>query len=246
MKRMNHLKKLTVWCGLSILLAAFVAGCFKETAGEKDAEESAVQPVESEVASTLPEIVDFNEHIRPILSDRCYACHGPDAENQASPFRLDTQESSRLNLAAEGEPARYGIVPGKPEESTILSRITHQDPSQRMPPPSAKKKGVSPEEVALLTQWIRDGAEYEEHWAFVPPAKSELPTVKQQEWIRNEIDRFILAKLESVRRELDAERAGAVDAYRRLADASAAIGPVWMVTPERARSMACAMSATAR
>lgn len=144
-----------------------------------------------------PKAVSFNEHVRPILSDRCFACHGPDVDNQASPFRLDSQQASRLNLAKDGEVARYGIVPGKPDESLLLSRILHADPNERMPPPAAKKKGVSDDEVAILRQWILNGAEYKKHWAFVPASKPNLPEVKQTAWIKNDLDHFVLAKLEN-------------------------------------------------
>lgn len=123
----------------------------------------------------LPATVSFNQHVRPILSDQCFACHGPDTDNQESEFRLDSEQASRMNLAPEGEPPRYGVVPGKPEESEILARILHPDPSQRMPPPSAKKQAVTPHEAAILRQWILDGAAYEPHWAFVPPVRPDVP-----------------------------------------------------------------------
>ena len=135
--------------------------------------------------------------MRPILSNSCFACHGPDAQNQSSPFRLDTEEHSRANLAKAGDPPRFGIVPGKPEQSLLLQRITTHDPNALMPPPTAKKPPVNEEQIAVITEWIRQGAKYEPHWAFVAPVKSVVPEVKDKTWSRTPIDNFILAKLES-------------------------------------------------
>ncbi len=152
--------------------------------------------VDHAAVTAAAEPISYNSQVRPILSDRCYACHGPDAANQKSPFRLDSAEASRQNLAKAGEPPRHGIVPGKPDESLVLQRILHEDPSMRMPPPEAKKKKITDEEIAILRQWILQGANYEKHWAFVAPVKPPLPAVRDEAWIRNDIDRFILAKLE--------------------------------------------------
>ncbi len=181
--------------------AVVVCACLWTTAcsSEKDPQtsEATHENLHDHSSLTTPsKTISFNEHVRPILSDRCFACHGPDADNQASQFRLDSQEASRMNLAQDGEPARYGIVPGKPEESLMMIRIQHEDPNERMPPLAAKKKGVSDEEVAILRQWILNGATYETHWAFVPPSKPVPPAVKQSAWIKNDIDRFVLAQLE--------------------------------------------------
>ena len=180
----------------ALLALILLAGCAGDQA-EEAVEQAPNLEVSREVASAgLSEPVDFNQHVRPILSDNCYACHGPDVDNQESAFRLDSQEASRMNLAGEGEAPRHGIVPGKPDASLILARILHEDPSMRMPPP-AKKKELTSKQVATLRQWILDGAKYEKHWAFVPPAKPELPAVKRADWVRNAIDTFVLAKLES-------------------------------------------------
>ena len=193
---MKHLKHafwtLTATCALLL-----VAGCSSGTNTEDSSGATKDSGVPALAVNTIEEVL-FNEHVRPILSDNCFACHGPDADNQESPFRLDSQEASRMNLAKEGEPARFGIVPGKPEESTLLTRIQHPDPNERMPPVATKKKDITPEEIAILRQWILDGAEYKEHWAFVKPEKSAPPEVQNTAWVRNEIDRFILAKLEKL------------------------------------------------
>ena len=141
--------------------------------------------------------ISFSSQVRPILSNNCFACHGPDSHNQTSPFRLDTQEHSRANLAKAGEPPRYGVVPGKPEESLLFQRIATKDPHEIMPPPYAKKPTLTEEQIATVAEWIRQGAEYEPHWAFVAPAKPAVPEVKNKTWPRTPIDNFVLAKLES-------------------------------------------------
>jgi mono/diheme cytochrome c family protein len=150
-------------------------------------------------AATAPsfEKISFSSQVRPILSNNCFACHGPDSHNQTSPFRLDTEEHSRANLAKAGEPPRYGVVPGKPEESLLLQRIATKDPHEIMPPPYGKKPTLTEEQIATVAEWIRQGAEYEPHWAFVAPAKPAVPGVKNKTWPRTPIDNFILAKLES-------------------------------------------------
>ena len=179
------------------VLSLLFCGCgkFSSRVDEKSNQWTGVP--DKEQSFDLPEQISFSQHIRPILSDRCFACHGPDVDNQLSPFRMNTAEASRMNLSKEGDPPRYGIVPGKPDESVLIHRVSHEDPAQRMPPVAANKKRVSSEEIALLRKWIEEGAEYEKHWAFVAPEKPELPKVQKQDWVRNDIDRFVLAKLEN-------------------------------------------------
>jgi hypothetical protein len=143
------------------------------------------------------EKISFSTQVLPILSNNCFACHGPDSRNQTSPFRLDTEEHSRANLAKEGEPTRQGVIPGKPEESLLLQRVVTADPHEIMPPPYAKKPAMTEEQIATLTEWIRQGGEYEPHWAFVAPQKPAVPEVKDKAWPRTPIDNFVLAKLES-------------------------------------------------
>ena len=158
-------------------------------------------PAAAQTAAAAPapavEKISFSSQVRPILSNNCYACHGPDSHNQSSPFRLDTEEHSRANLAKAGEPPRYGVVPGKPEESLLLQRIATKDPHEIMPPPYGKKPTLTEEQIATVAEWIRQGAEYEPHWAFVAPVKPAVPEVKDKAWPRTPIDNFILAKLES-------------------------------------------------
>jgi Protein of unknown function (DUF1553)/Protein of unknown function (DUF1549)/Planctomycete cytochrome C len=135
--------------------------------------------------------IDFDRQIRPILSDNCFACHGPDPEQRKAKLRLDNFDGATAKLRRSG----HAIVPGNPEKSGILERIASDDPSEVMPPPRTQKH-VTPAQLELLRQWIREGAPFAEHWAFVAPKRPALPAVKNQTWPRNPIDRFILARLE--------------------------------------------------
>ena len=131
------------------------------------------------------ESISFNRDVRPILSDRCFACHGPDAKNQSSEFRLDTREHAVADLGDY-----FGIVAGRPEQSEVHRRIHSTDPDEQMPPPE-HARGLSARERKLLDQWIAEGAHYDVHWAFKPlPAKIDPPTVEDS-WSRNAIDRFV-------------------------------------------------------
>ena len=161
---------------LSCLLILSLASCKKApdqaAANSLEKKETAqaaapANPAAAQTAAAAPapavEKISFSSQVRPILSNNCYACHGPDSHNQTSPFRLDTEEHSRANLAKRGEPTRYGVVPGKPEESLLLQRVVTRDPHEAMPPPYAKKTALTEEQIATLTEWIRQGAEYEPH-----------------------------------------------------------------------------------
>jgi hypothetical protein len=138
--------------------------------------------------------VQFNRDIRPLLSDRCFYCHGPDEKNRKAGLRLDTFEG-----ATKDRGGYRAVTPGKPDESELLRRVTAQDVNEAMPPQSAKKPAVTPQEAELLRRWIAQGAKYEGHWAFQAlrqGAQAAPPPVKNERWVRNEIDRFILARLE--------------------------------------------------
>ena len=136
--------------------------------------------------------VDFNRDIRPILSDRCFACHGPDAETREAGLRLDLREAA----TAELESGTTAIVAGDLASSEIIARITSTDPDVVMPPPQIRKP-ITPAEAATLERWIKDGAEYRGHWAFERIERPSSPTVKNGSWPRTPIDRFILARLEA-------------------------------------------------
>jgi mono/diheme cytochrome c family protein len=129
--------------------------------------------------------VRYGRDVRPILSDRCFQCHGPDAGTLAADLRLDVRESA-LAARSEGPPA---IVPGDPDASEVYRRIASSDPNVRMPPADSHKQVLSPEQVAVVRAWIAQGAEYEAHWAFSPPRRPVVP--ESSAWGRNEIDQFI-------------------------------------------------------
>ncbi len=135
---------------------------------------------------------DFTREVRPVLSRNCFKCHGPDDAARKSKLRLDVRDAA-IQPAKSGAPA---IVPGKPAASELVNRIFAADPDEVMPPPSTKHQLTSAEKETLK-RWIKAGAEYKEHWAFVPPQQGALPSVKQSAWPRNAIDHFVLARLEA-------------------------------------------------
>lgn len=143
----------------------------------------------------LPDQVSYNFHIRPILSDKCFACHGPDANKREAGLRLDVEEEAFKML--KETPGVYALVKGKPDDSEVYHRIISDDPSRLMPPPDSKLT-LSHREIELIKKWISQGAIYEPHWAFVPPIKVDLPEVKEESWPKNEIDFFILSKQEDI------------------------------------------------
>jgi hypothetical protein len=135
---------------------------------------------------------DFNRDIRPILSNRCFKCHGPDEANQEAGLRLDHREAAIQELDS-GERA---IVPGHADASELVARIMSDDPDLVMPPPHTKVS-LSADEKRMLAAWVEAGAEYAPHWAFLPPVKPEPPAVRDEGRVKNPIDRFVLARLEA-------------------------------------------------
>jgi len=135
--------------------------------------------------------VDFNKFVRPILSEHCYKCHGPDAKDGMAGLRLDLHES-----AIKERNGRWAIKPGSSAHSGIIDRVTADPKDGLMPPPDSGTKPLTKEEVAILKKWIDEGAEYKKHWAFIPPANHEVPTVSNPNWCKNEIDKFVLARLD--------------------------------------------------
>ena len=138
--------------------------------------------------------VDFNFHVKPILSDKCFACHGPDEKKRQADFRLDTEEGA-FN-ALKSDPRNFAVVKGNPDSSYLIKRIFSEDPLFRMPP-SESNLVLTEKEKNILKKWIEQGAEYKKHWAFIPPVKTGLPETPP-EWGVNEIDRFIWAKHQEV------------------------------------------------
>jgi hypothetical protein len=173
-------------CITLIALAAIAASCNSS--------------VSSETAS-LPEKVDYNFHIRPIFSDRCFKCHGPDANQRKANLRLDTEQG--LYAALKDNPNAHVIVPGDPDISEVYTRISSGDTSMLMPPPSSNLK-LSEYEIELVKKWISQGAEYKKHWAFVAPEQPVVPR-SGDKWAKNEIDEFVLAKLDEKKLEPNEE-----------------------------------------
>jgi len=163
---------------LAVIIAGAVAFC-RPVAGQQ-----------SVPGSALPETIEFNRDIRPILSDKCFYCHGPDKNKREADLRLDTQEGL---TGKEG--AGAAVVPGKPDDSPVMHRILATDDEKRMPP-VATGKSLSEHEVALLRKWIEQGGRYEGHWSFLPiraelNASSESPAqvaAKIDELVRRSLD----------------------------------------------------------
>lgn len=139
------------------------------------------------LVASAQDVIDFNRDIRPILSDNCFYCHGQDANKRQAELRLDDR-------AAAIEKAAF--VPGDAAASALIQRINSDDPDLQMPPPKSNRR-LTAEQKQLLFRWVQAGAAYSPHWAFVAPVRPELPTVKNEAWLRNPIDRFVLAKLEA-------------------------------------------------
>src|SRR5579871_6031797 len=129
--------------------------------------------------------VDFDREIRPILAENCFTCHGPDDKQRMAKLRLDTKDGLFAVLA-----------PGKSGESKLYQRITAAEKAKRMPPPFAERF-PNPKQVELIRRWIDEGAKWEMHWSYVAPKRPEPPAVNEKAWVRNPIDNFVLARLES-------------------------------------------------
>jgi hypothetical protein len=154
--------------------------------------------------------IDFNRQIRPILSDTCFACHGPDDKQRKAKLRFDTKEGAFAELRG----GAFAIVPGKLDQSALVAHITSTDPEKVMPPAKSGKK-LTPEQIALLKQWVEQGAKWSEHWAFTPPKRPAIPRVKNTTFAKNPIDYFVLAKLQAAGLE-PAEEAERAKLIRRV------------------------------
>ncbi|WP_460514057.1 PSD1 and planctomycete cytochrome C domain-containing protein [Cyclobacterium sediminis] len=164
------------------LLFLTVIGC-----ANKEEREANLEP--------FPEVVSYNFHIRPILSDNCYACHGPDANSREAGLRLDLE--SEAFKALKENPSGYALVPGKPHQSEVYLRINSEDENQMMPPADSNLK-LTDREIELIKIWIQEGAEYEKHWAFEPPKYNDPPEIDEKNWPINGIDYFILKRQEEL------------------------------------------------
>src|SRR4051812_18933612 len=148
--------------------------------------------------------IDYNRDIRPILAENCFLCHGPDEGTRKAKLRLDVRNAALKG----GKSGTAAIVPGKPAEGAFVARITSNDPDERMPPADSKKV-LTPAQIETLKKWVESGAPYAGHWAFTAPQRPAVPGVQDAAWPRNEIDRFVLAKLQSagLRPSPEADRA---------------------------------------
>ena len=164
--------------------------------------------------------VDFARDIRPLLSDNCFACHGPDAKQRKADLRLDTREGALADL--DGTSA---VVPGKPSESELVRRVTTDDEDDLMPPPDSGKK-LDATQKALLQRWIAEGAEYELHWSYKPVTRPMPPRVNNDSFVRNDIDRFVLSTLRDKGHE-PAREADRRTLIRRLSFDLTGLPPTW-------------------
>lgn len=171
-----------------ICVAIFVVGAIVSLNACHNTSESSV------AAEEIPDVVSYNFNIRPILSDKCFKCHGPDANKRQANLRLDMPESAYAAL--KDEPDKHALVPGDPGASELYRRITTSDSSEMMPSLKSNLKPLSSYEVKLIKKWIKQGAKYEKHWAFVPPKLPQIPEVEDKSWPKNTIDYFVLHKQE--------------------------------------------------
>jgi Protein of unknown function (DUF1553)/Protein of unknown function (DUF1549)/Concanavalin A-like lectin/glucanases superfamily/Planctomycete cytochrome C len=151
----------------------------------------AQEPVPSSSTAALPATIQFNRDIRPILSDKCFTCHGPDKGKRVTQFHFDVEEAAKQPLPG----GRFAVLAGDTEKSALIQRITATDDRRRMPPVSTGK-ALTGREIALLTAWIQQGAKWEKPWAFESPLRPNVPQVADRAWPRNAIDSFVLARLE--------------------------------------------------
>lgn len=147
-------------------------------------------------AGPIPDQIDFNRDVRRLLSNTCFKCHGPDTAANPSELRLDIRELATKPRTTKSGRTITAIVPGKPEESEMWLRLTSSDPVKVMPPPDALHQ-VTPRDRAIIKRWIEQGAEYQPHWAYIPPRQTPPPAVKQADQVRNPVDNFIFRQLEA-------------------------------------------------
>lgn len=170
------------YCLLCVLAGFFAASCTND--------------VPEKIATAykdLPEQVDFNYHVKPILSDKCYHCHGPDKNTRKANFRLDTHDGALAKLSDGGA----AFVAGKPGKSIAIQRILSESPDYLMPPVESHLT-LSKTEIATLYKWVEQGAEWKNHWSFIQPVKPVVPVGFPEEWrANNEIDNFILKRLQT-------------------------------------------------
>src|SRR5690606_7697522 len=180
-------RRALVFAGVMIAAGAAAIWAFWIHGNDVPAGVDATFAATAEASPDLARRISFNHHVQPILSANCYACHGPDANTREAGLRLDRREFA-LTPGESGEPV---ILENNIEASPILTRLLSTDPTEVMPPPEAHSQ-LKPDERALLVEWVKQGAVYEEHWALTPPVKAEPPELENDSWSRTEIDRFVL------------------------------------------------------
>lgn len=182
---------LSTGAAVGVTAAAFLAGCLNSSGPESAAAAKATAPAPKAPAAAGK--LSFNESIQPILSENCYACHGPDSSSRKAGLRLDRAEFA----FAPHEKSGPAILPGKPDDSPLVRRVESKNPKELMPPAEAHKT-LTPLEIAQLRRWVAEGAEYQEHWAFIAPVAPKPPAVSAADapLVRNDLDRFIFARLE--------------------------------------------------
>ncbi|MCR9289219.1 MAG: PSD1 and planctomycete cytochrome C domain-containing protein [Bacteroidetes bacterium] len=148
---------------------------------------------EKSMQKAVPDIVDYNFHVKPILSDRCFTCHGPDENTREGDLRFDTEEGMFAALGKEKD--HFAIVPGDIVKSTLVDRMYTENPDDMMPPPESNLT-LEAYEKEILKKWIEQGAKWKKHWSFLPIEKPDIPTVQNEDWIQNDIDNFVLSQLE--------------------------------------------------
>jgi len=161
-----------------LLAASFIAFAYASMAGQ--------------LSSPKRFEVNFGRDVKPILSQHCFKCHGPDVSKAAAGLRLDTFEGATKQLE-DGA----AIVPHNPAQSILLQRVSEKNPGMRMPPLKGGTTALTSEQIETIRTWIAQGAKYEKHWSFVPPAMPTVPSVSNPKWCQNPIDRFVLAKLDA-------------------------------------------------
>ncbi|HEU5434755.1 MAG TPA: DUF1549 domain-containing protein, partial [Thermomicrobiales bacterium] len=148
-------------------------------------------PRRAQAAEPAPDAISFNRDIRPILSDHCFQCHGPDAAHRQADLRLDTEAGAKADLGGH-----RAIAPGDVAASELVRRIKAADAEERMPPADFKRP-LSADEISALEKWIAQGAKWQGHWSFIPPVRPNPPAVHKATWPRSPIDAFVLARLEA-------------------------------------------------
>lgn len=174
------------------LLAFFVVALGLGACQEEESTASVVKAYNQK--QQIPDKIDFNFHVKPILSDRCFKCHGPDKNTVEGGLSFATEEAALSALGDKKD--HFAIIPFQPDSSTLMERLYTENVDDVMPPPESNLT-ISDYEKEILTKWVAQGAEWKRHWSFILPKKSEIPKVKTENWVNNEIDNFVLNKLEA-------------------------------------------------